>query len=728
MKAFLFFLSLLLAVGPCSAERETPITRVVKLLQGLSKKAEMEGKIEEDLYEKFVCWAKTVIDTKMASNAAATSKIDELEAYIADIEAGRIEFTSERTDLEKELKELNEDIESATALRKQENSQFLEAEEEMTQAVTAMDKAIMVLEEATEGHESGTFLQRARATFSEGFAARSEDAEALARAVDLGQRSLSEGDAVFLRRLLTGDVPKADWKKLNRKATFKAKYKARSFKIQAVLKKLNETFTISLSEAREKEQQAQGQYDKLMESKGKQKDEAEEALSKMAQETGARAMNKEDAQEEVDSLKEQVASDDKFIKQTQDSLAEKKQEWKDRKKLRAAEVAAFSEAISILNSDDARDLRKRSFASQGYMFLQEGRTVLSSMQRITSAADVLREAARAGADVRLVALAARSATLSGGNFTAVVEAIDKMLKTLKAEATTDLENKEECEKTRATDTRAAIVASREMDDATDLMTKLLSEIEEIKAEIQVKEAAVKETQEQLDEATEQREEDNKEYQVNLADDEEMAKIVAKAKDVLAGFYKENNLMLVQGQHRQPEVAAELKAGKAPPPPPTTWEAPYGGKTQQSTGVITALEIIEKDVQKDIELSKSAEKEAQSKFDTFKKESLDMIQELNEAISRLTGTKGEKEESVSDLKEERGAKKKSLDAVLKSIADANPGCEYLTTTFWTKRKDRQIEMDGLIKAKAILSGAKFSSGPDPDRELKPGDALLQGHWH
>merc|ERR1719238_542640 len=66
----------------------SPITRVVELLDGLAKQAAKDGKKEEDLYETYVCWAKTVIDTKTATNEAARSRIDELETYISDLDAG----------------------------------------------------------------------------------------------------------------------------------------------------------------------------------------------------------------------------------------------------------------------------------------------------------------------------------------------------------------------------------------------------------------------------------------------------------------------------------------------------------------------------------------------------------------------------------------------------------------------------------------------------------------
>merc|ERR1719352_1264079 len=108
----------------------SPVTRVVELLKGLSAQVEKEGKKEEDLYETYVCWAKSVIEQKTATNAAAASRIDKLEAYVADLDAGRVELTSERADLEKEIEELMGDMDTSAALRKKEHSDFVDAEDE----------------------------------------------------------------------------------------------------------------------------------------------------------------------------------------------------------------------------------------------------------------------------------------------------------------------------------------------------------------------------------------------------------------------------------------------------------------------------------------------------------------------------------------------------------------------------------------------------------------------
>lgn len=385
------------------------------------------------------------------------------------------------------------------------------------------------------------------------------------------------------------------------------------------------------------------------------------------------------------------------------SLADKKKEWKARKELRTAETAAFSKAIEILNNDDARDLRKRSFESQGYMLLQEEGTTVASLHKIGLAASVLREASLSGTDMRLAAIAGRVSIMSNGHFDKVIKSIDKMVKTLKAEEATDLDNKEDCEKTRADDTRKAILFSRAMDDATDTITRLQSEIEEIKSDVSDKKKSIAKAEEELKGATRQREDENTEFKSNLADDKDMASVLAKAKAVLEDFYKENDLVLLQ---RQPEVAEELKAGEAPPPPPSTWDKPYGGKTQVSMGVVAALEVIEEDVQKDITTATDSEKKAKDKYDAFKKETEKMIKELKSSVSELLEAKGDKEDDIAAQKKQRNEKKKGLAGTMKAIDDANPGCEYLTIAYPKKLKNRQIEIDGLRKAKGILQGAKF----------------------
>merc|ERR1719161_1364568 len=177
----------------------------------------------------------------------------------------------------------------------------------------------------------------------------------ISRALELGKKALSESDARFLEQALDGQVPDVDWKKLNRKATFKMKYKARSLKIQEILADMLQTFEDNLADAKKTEKTAKSTFDALMGSKNDQLGAAQDALNGGEGEGAARALSMEESQEEVDALTTQVENDEKYIGQAEDAYAVKITEWKERKRLRTEEIASISKAISILASDDAKD-------------------------------------------------------------------------------------------------------------------------------------------------------------------------------------------------------------------------------------------------------------------------------------------------------------------------------------------------------------------------------------
>jgi hypothetical protein len=675
---------------------------VVELLQNLAKQAEKDGKKEEDLYETYVCWAKTVIDTKTATNAEAQSRVDELEAYIADLEAGRVELTTERVDLEKEIKNLRQEIEGMTSQREQEHEDYLAAKDEMETSIDGLKEAIEVMAEATGG--GGKFLQSGD---GQGFAERTARAKRLDTAIEMGNRFMSKGDALFLQRLLSGEVPKADWKKLNRKNPNKGAYKARSGKIQDVMAKMEETFEQNLADATEKEEHAEEDYQELKDAKQEQLEAAQEALSKMDGENGAKGMSKEDSETEMNALKAQIEADKGYIEQTATDLENKKGEWKDRQQLRTGEIAAINKAISILHSDDARDLFKSSMKSQS--FLQ-----VTSESKKSKAIEALRSAAARSGDKRLNSFAklfeAPESMATGSHFDEVIAAIDSMIETLKSEEETDLENKETCEHDRADDTRSAIKAARTMDELTDTIEELKNDIKEIVETIAKNEEEIKSIDAELTKAEKIREEEHGEWEQSHSDDEAAAELVDRAKGVLADFYAENNLVFVQKQKKMEPVVA----GEAPPPPPKTWEEPYGGKTGESQGIVAILEMIYEDIHKDMDKAKAEEDKAETAFQEFKTNCEEQIDRLETANSELTDTKGQKEDDISMSKEQRLAEHDELNTVIEKIKDATPSCTYNTINYPVRLENRQIEIDGLLKAKAILEGGEF---PDENSELQ-----------
>jgi len=386
---------------------------------------------------------------------------------------------------------------------------------------------------------------------------------------------------------------------------------------------------------------------------------------------------------------------------------EKKKEWMDRSKLRDGEQAAVSKAINTLNSDDARDLMKKSFSSQlqrtqGFAFLQEdssvsvGRAAISELKRI----------ARVTGDRRLSAIAALALDCAADpsvktKFKPVLAGIDKMLLALTSDAKKDLETKQECEKDRQKDTRTVLLASRDIDDKTDAINKLDGEIKDIAEAIRDLMAQKQKANEELTTAEKLRKDETMQFKITDKEDEEAANTVASAKQVLMKYYSEAfKASLVQ--YKKPEVVA----GEAPKAPPATWSKGYGGKKGESTGIIAILEMVHADILKDQAAAKAEEEQSQKEFDTFQKDSEKQMKSLQKSADQQKGVSGKKETDKTDTIKARITKKGEYNAVMKKMSDIAPDCEYYAVNFKLRVANRHLEADGLKNAKAILQGGSF----------------------
>merc|ERR1719456_1958955 len=237
-----------------------------------------------------------------------------------------------------------------------------------------------------------------------------------------------------------------------------------------------------------------------------------------------------------------------------------------------------------------------SFKSQGGFFLQEQEAAAESskQKRATKVVAKLRDMAAKHSDPRLAALAVSVHLGAKGHFDKIVAEVMKMVSDLREEADEDLKTKETCEQDRMTNTKTAKKSAQAMDDETALINRKKADIEAMQKEIAEIVAHVKELKLQLEEAQINRAKENREYKAAKADDEAAAVLIGKAADVLAKFYEDNGLALMQTHVAQPEVSA----GAAPPPPPSTWSEPYGGAKGESNGIQGILGMVKADVEKD----------------------------------------------------------------------------------------------------------------------------------
>merc|ERR1719311_26419 len=475
-----------------------------------------------------------------------------------------------------------------------------------------------------------------------------------------------------MKALQPSDVPEADWEKLNREATFKQKYQSRSGNILDILKDMTSTFIDNRDAAIEAE---------------------EKALSTAKAE-------KEDREGQNDR-------DTVFLADTKSACETKAEEWAERVRLRTAEIASINEAISVLRSDDARDTFKKSFDSQGFLQTQETK---KHHTRRSLALSAIRKAAIKSKDARMQALSTALAMQEpeaevnmADPFKDVIASVDTMLSELKQEEADDLAKKEHCEKERTEKTQEAKMTSKEIDTNTETIDRLTAEIAAANKSIEAIDEEILDLNSELTDAGEQRAKETAKFTSDKADDEAAVGLIETATAALEKFYTDNNLAMSLVQvRRQPFV----EAGEAPTPPPSTWDSEYTGSKGENAGITAILTMIKEDIQKDIAKADAEEQAAVTAFEKFEADVQASVAKLEGTKSDLESSIAADEESITTEKTERTTNHETLDSTLTFLKELAPGCDFIAVNFETRLKNRQIEMDGLNQAKAVLQGASF----------------------
>merc|ERR1719428_2421917 len=132
-----------------------PIRKVVTMLQKMQETVEAEGKKEEELFEKYMCYCKSGKAQLEAGIAASETKVSELSS---GIESGEGELAQ----LKEDLKSHSDDKASAKAAmaeastnREKEAAAFAAESSEYGANIAAMKKAVAAIEKGV----GSAFLQ-----------------------------------------------------------------------------------------------------------------------------------------------------------------------------------------------------------------------------------------------------------------------------------------------------------------------------------------------------------------------------------------------------------------------------------------------------------------------------------------------------------------------------------------------------------------------------------------
>jgi len=337
-----------------------PVTRVVSLLNDLSKRVEKDGTAEAKLFKKFRCWCDDVEKRKTEAIAAANARISELQVVIDDLVNGRVTLTSESDDLNKQLEDVRASMSAASEHRNKSRDAYTTNMAEFNQAITALNTTIGVMGDATKPSLLNVGSSASHALRHTLLTAKFD----LRGAIRLGQGLVDDASIRQMEDFIDSpkalDVPKPDWAKMNKNSPAAQKYAIGSTKIQQTMKEMLAAFTKEVAEATQKESDDQTTYDELMTVQQEQEQNILEALNAHSLENAARAKKVSVSKAEKSDLETQVADDTAILNDSRSLCTTKTTEYEERVDIRNQELEAISKAINMIHSDDARDIMSKS--------------------------------------------------------------------------------------------------------------------------------------------------------------------------------------------------------------------------------------------------------------------------------------------------------------------------------------------------------------------------------
>lgn len=677
----------IVALGGASeelSEKSRTITQVVKLLQGMLDKSQKEADEERVIYAKFKCYCDTSEAEKKASIKQLTETIALLESQIEEIMGDTGGLSEECADLKARMAENKAAQEEATAVREKENKAFLAEEADLEEAISDAKAAIEVLsavgadQTASVGADHKQFMaeKSAGASLSQVQAAL----KAASSFMSLPQRQKT---TVFLQAPFTGT------------------YTSQSAEVLGILKNMRDTFDKNLAEARATEKAQKEAYDKFMDIKKKAYKDMEDSYEEKQKSLGNNDGGLASRREQLAEAKKQKASDEEFLEKLLPMCAERAKGYENRKILRANEEAAIAEAISILNSDEAFATfgtvsATSTGATQAFIQLRSVRKHVSGdVQTRRLAQKVLQNAG-----VKSARLSKVAALLQASNpFDTVLEEISKMIELIAEEGKSDKENLDWCNKEREENEASLKEKKAEILALEEKIDKLTAEIEDpetgLKKQIADTEESLVQNKESQTTETADRTEENLAYQKDIKNLVAAESILEKAIKVLKKYYDDLEQKLANGEALVQED----------PTPPEAWkgDGAYAGQSSKGGDVISMLEFILSETHKEENDAHKSEEDAQASYE----DSMTQLKKEEAAAEKLLAdlqeTLAEKEEQLLAAKEDLKATTADKEAIEAYLLKIKPGCDFITTNFDLREKNRATEKDALEKAEGLIKG-------------------------
>lgn len=651
----------------------TPVEKVISLLGQLSEQIAEEGAKEAAEHDKFACFCKEQADAKRYSIEKSDEKIEKLQATIEKLAGEISQLNSEIADLGKKITGLEEEIKKETETREAAHKEYLIADANVTEAITAVRGAIEALKASKTG------MKDAKLNFAQLSAA--------------SMRYPSNSQLKLVAALLSKSPPA---------------YEYRSNDIIAMLERLLVDFKTNKKNLFDDEFEVQSIFDKKVLGMTNEKQFAEKEKNEKTAISDAKTEEKEAATADLTAETEARNADQEFQDELTEQCQTKAQEWDQRSKSRAEELTAISEAKEILKSG----VNPNYSANKKLVGLEKGSKVsliqLSQLNAGSAGADTslavrqvlqhLEEAASKLHSPVLSALAAKAA-LQEDHFVKVRGLIKDLISKLEEEALAEADTKSFCDKemAKAIGSRDGEKLKAEEQQAT--IAKQEAAKAQLVRDISDLSDGIAELAKALNEAAELRAAEKKDNEVTLAEAKAGQAAVEQAMKVLKEFYGSS---LVQYKPPKSDREGKTVADRAPE---MSWSGEYNGKQDASKGIIGLLEVILSDFERTVSTVDSEEKAAQEEFEKFETETKDSIEKKKAEKQDKEKAVSTAEEVITTAKDELEGAEKLHALALEELEKLQAMCVEGEESYAERREKREQEIEALKSALKILEDWK-----------------------
>jgi chromosome segregation ATPase len=272
----------------------------------------------------------------------------------------------------------------------------------------------------------------------------------------------------------------------------------------------------------------------------------------------------------------------------------------------------------------------------------------------------------------------------------VIEMIDKMIGALNTEQKEDDDKKAYClrEADKAEDEKKALErkvsdAQTAIDDAKNAVATLVEEIKAVKA-------GIVDLDNEVAIATAQRQQENAAFKQLMSENSAAKELIGMAKNRLNKFYNPS----------QYQAFAQVSEH-------TQFEDSEAVATKKSSGVIQMMTTLENDLDKEMAVAETEEKNAQAEYEGLMADSKEKRRADSKLLEDKDSAKADADEAVEKNAESKSKASQELQSVKDYIMLLGADCDWLVKNYDTRKQARADEIDALGKAKDVLNGADFS---------------------